>query len=223
MGFHHRGISTSICSESWMPKGHRNRRSILNHHEPSWSIIHRDESQKNPRRIPEESRKNPIFQWKCYEIFLGGLSYQVLLLIIPAQVPSHRTRCVQSALPSAKRGWEPEMCRFHEVFGLFPVFRFKFHSVGDVSWYSRTIPAFFWDPPVVAAFSAVAATVGLGSATVGLFRSWVKHILCVVFEIWLIHHPANFLCKILEHVLQIDPFFITHFACLGNWCSDSTV
>ena len=33
--------------------------------------------------------------------------------------------------------------------------------------------------------------------------------------------PANFLCKILEHVLQIDLFFITPFSCLGNWFSDS--
>ena len=36
-----------------------------------------------------------------------------------------------------------------------------------------------------------------------------------------IHPPANYLYKILEHVLQINCLFITHFACLGNWYSDS--
>ena len=36
-----------------------------------------------------------------------------------------------------------------------------------------------------------------------------------------LYPPANYLYKILEHVLQINCFFITHFACLGNWYSYS--
>ena len=43
----------------------------------------------------------------------------------------------------------------------------------------------------------------------------------ILLGLSLYNPPANYLYEILEHVLQINCFFITPFSCLGNWFSDS--